>query len=546
MEEILTTKSSKLDEFIDTKWYIAAVALFLFVMWSFKFETEGIILLGLILPIFITRKNGLTAAVVVISMIITGITLSDLPFNLPGNRFENVGNISSIIAVCFAVVTNVSAVIYHFIKYKPKAKSNFTYMIIPSLLVLIPVFLAGVGSGNYKFSQSLLIAAYMIYPAILAGLYSFSNMKNHKEYISWILIAVAFIIVLEMIVFYIKTDDILEAFNYKQIELNWGYSNSIAPMLSIGFFMAMYMFTTRGNIGYFLSAAVIAISMLFTFSRGCLIMFVLVAPISVICSIALSKKKLVPVLCISISFVVMIILLCICNDEIKKIFKYFIDTGFQESNRDIIRAAHLKGLEGNWLFGQAFIDLTKEATGSGIMTAHSTLVTVLSATGLFGAVFFGYYYLKKYLPLLATSSTYNIFASLAMVVFIGYALFDTTFYLVFQNLLVILLLEGANREYAERPEKHTKSKFIEYYKNDKIFLALTVLIGFALAMLGMSYARQTVFGVIFKKPIFDYVIYLFIFLCSLVTFIPAGERLIKMSYREIKKKVAEKKLKEKS
>ncbi len=245
---------TKKDKIFFSPVYLAVISLVTAVLWYFHLEEYGIpAFLALMFVIFVFFEDIMPAVPLLMNALFM-VSKTDLTFaNIP-------------VYLYMTPVVLILGILIHVIRYKVKFfRGKMTLGIgVMFLAVLLSTFNAEEVNLNYVF--------YMVIGLLYVFIYFFFNnsMKgNHVDYLIRMMFILGILVSVETLLFYIRSNDLINDLENKTINLGWGISNYIATYL-IMFIPTTFYYAKKYKYGFlFLLVALFETAMmLFTVSRG--------------------------------------------------------------------------------------------------------------------------------------------------------------------------------------------------------------------------------------------------------------------------------------
>ncbi len=451
----------RIEKFTSGKYFIFVCAIYFFVVWLTKQEAIGLAVAALAASFIMIFFKNITGVVTIFSLLITGITLSQLPVSFLGedNRFYREG-LSAFVVPFLSVIVAIFAisVIIHLVRFKGgkgffKDPINLTFAIIG-----VAILAGGLFSGNYNILGTLLV--FLLY-GLLYLFYLLARQAKPdfdiKEYAALLCLMVALSGVADMIIYYSGHTDLVKQLINKSLVIGWAMTNSLAPFFVLAVPMAIYLYIKTGQVPYLAASIIVYAAVFFTVCRGDIFIMLLTTPAMFFCLFYFAKKEFKErykkkkweiIITFAATLVILGILVAIFFDFFSEMISRI--AYFTNSGRTDIRIAYQELFTRFPIFGQGF---TKQNTGIELIMPHSVLVKIFTATGVFGVFAFMYYYYVKYRVVFTYKSTYNAFLILSLFMFVAYVFADPGFYYIHIHMVSVYLLEAARREKAQTQNK---------------------------------------------------------------------------------------------
>lgn len=466
----------KIKDFANSIYFIYAVAAVVALTWFTGWEVAGIVILALVAVTSLLLQRSCAPFL--------AITLT-LPYCFSGKQIPDSYDLSYILqnyvwlAVIAAVVVlyAVFCIAYHLVKF-PYAKEQRFNLSGSFVLCLIAITLAGLLSAQFDLQSNIFVLLMYAMVFVCYVVYSTGNVKNMKDFVAHVIVAAGLVIVFEAAVFYIRSGNLMEALEYKWIDLGWGTANNIATTFCFAIIAAVYLYLVKNKSAYFFMAVLFGIGELLMFSRGNLLSLGLSAPFLLWFIIAKSQNKKKTGILIGIVVAAVAVVAIVKWDAFIELSSTMLwDKGMFNADRRQLWGDYANMFSQNLFLGNGFYGY---ATVDGVLhmelLPHSVLLIIASGMGGAGLIIFGYHYYKKYLILFTYKSTFGFAVLFAAFYLFMYSSMDVNFFLPYQNLIILALLEAAKQEHcqlcAEKKEKELSPKLSAVFILSGIVLAV--------------------------------------------------------------------------
>ena len=232
------------------------------------------------------------------------------------------------------------------------------------------------------------------------------NVNKLIDYVCYVALLAAMVLIGEMIFMYLTNSDILNAngaIAKEKISLGWGISNPIGsalviliPLLMLGAVKCKYRSV------YLITAILTCLTTVLTLSRNAILLCVLIFTASFITVYLLSDSKKALNVTLGFGAGATIIFALIFREKIGELLTHFSTLGTNDSGRfDLWRHATDNFLTapifGRGFFGWGETEITEMASFLPPM-AHNTVFQLMSAMGIFGLASYVFYRVKTLLP----------------------------------------------------------------------------------------------------------------------------------------------------
>lgn len=516
---------TKTKDFINSTYFIYAVAVVVFAVWFTGWEIAGLAVLALAAATSLLFQRNCSAFAAICCLASAAMSRTQITADVEGSIFTDNIWLAAVIAVLGLYV--VFCVVYHLIKF-PNTGDNKFNLTGSFILILVAIMTAGLLSDNFSMLDNLQVfAAYGLCFALYL-VFSSGGIPDFKRFFAHIMIAIGFVVLAECAVYYLRCDDIMTVLRDKWLNLGWGITNNIATVLCFSVVMSLYMYTDKNNVAYFIFALLFAGGTALTLSRGNLLGLGLSLPFLAYFTIAKSQNRKKSAILVGVAAAIIVIVAIWQWEMIAEIFEKMFDRGLDDNGRVELWGAFTQMFKENPFFGYGFYD----AAGK-LYMPHAVLLIIASAMGFWGLLAFGCHYYKKYLVLVSYKSTFSCFATVAAFIFAFYSVMDMSFHMVFQLILVYAFLEAAKQEMAEvAPQRQPLAPFKKYAA---VWLAVGIALT-ALSTMFMFGALKTEEGVGIILPTLSYGVSLVGYIAGGVCFFGAAEVYVDKIKQKIKGK----------
>ncbi len=359
------------------------------------------------------------------------------------------------------------------------SKTEWSLDAIPLYIYLTPVaLLAGIGVHLIRFRTKIfrgkmtLGIAWMFVAMVLSSfnaefidmnyvfygvvglLYAFlyfffvnSLPGDHTEYLLKLMLILGMLVSLEVMLYYLRVDDIIVALEQKTINLGWGISNFVATYL-IMFIPATFYFAkqTKYNIGFIAMALFEIIMLLFTLSRGGIVAFAFVFLFLLVYLYKDNHWKYT-LLSFVIAGGILFLVTYLNRDLFMAIFSRFKERMFDDTGRfEIYRDAWEK-FKAHPVFGEGiFARLDNDGN---YRMFHNTVLHIMATFGAFGLVSLLIQVFMMFKIALTRINNQTVILAIAIMGAHAHGMVDNV-YLMPQFMillfLIIAVLENANKK----------------------------------------------------------------------------------------------------
>ncbi len=254
---------------------------------------------------------------------------------------------------------------------------------------------------------------------------------------------IGIVLCLELIITIVRSGMPISDWPNSYWDLGWGIRNNVATYLSLTMPMTFYL-VTRYRHGWipFLIGVFQGVCIVLTMSRGGMIGGVITGVFSLIFIVIKSKNKKRTLIPIAILCVAVIIVLVIFRDYVVQVIGAIADRGFGSNGRD---ALYLEAIE---LFkkypfqgaGMGYLGNNFDLSVMSFYWFHSTFFQIIGSMGIVGLIVYAIYYFQRFKVLFSNiKCSFNLFILAMWLGFEAYGMIDTTTFVPFPNMMLIIL-----------------------------------------------------------------------------------------------------------
>ena len=447
MENKLKTKIIKpmlngINKFYNSDWFIAFFSLAVLTSWVLECEYIAVITAVVtLIYMFLTQEH--LDRMAVIAIVIPAMVDANMRHRI------NFGQIYILIGLLLLVVASA---VYHFVKLrKPNnrkiIKSHFFIVYVATVLVLCT---SGLGYPGNTIGKVLIpVGVHIALLGLYCLLYKFGG-PNLKDSIIKAIIALAGIIVVEMVIFFMRQEDILYTITIKTMSLGWAITNSVAVILALAVPLCFYL--ARGKkvqLPYMLLGTVLYAFVFLTNCRSMMLVGTAVYLITILLSfIFLNRWQAL------IHLGVFVLAAWVTLDHFfNSIFSQFLSLGLGDNGRMELWTYYLGEFKTNPIFGMGFYTDTMYQA-DGMVRAHNTLIQIIASMGVLGMINAIPYYFQRYSAFVIKPTVFKLFAFVAYLAMVGYGLVDCAIissYKLIITYMLLLAVEFDTLEYTPEP-----------------------------------------------------------------------------------------------
>ena len=438
-----TKLNSAMNKFFNSDLFILFYSLLVLVSWAV--ECEYIAVIGsviILIYMFLTQQT--LDRIVVVACIIPAMVDNNMRYRISFSQLYILGALLLLV---------IASAVWFFIKNKQagikgRSLAKSSLLVGYASVVLVGLF-AGLLYSNQTLTKVLMQTGCAL---LLLGLYVLIYKTTNEETKYTIIksiIALCFVIVAEMLIYFIRVDDLKLALVQKSMSLGWAITNSVACVLAIGIPMCFYMaYKSKFQLGYLLSATLF---LGFIFLTNCRSMLVIGTVVYIVCTIIalfkLNKWQVAVNLAVAIGLA-LVFYFVIFNIVFSQFQKY----GLDGNGREELYKYYWQKFKEEWVFGMGFFtDTAYQADG--MVRVHNTVLQILASAGIFGVICFIPYYYQRYRTLLIKPNMFKLFAVLSYLAYAGYGMVDCALISSYKLIVIYLLLYATELDSIEQTKK---------------------------------------------------------------------------------------------
>lgn len=347
--------------------FLAGLSFLTLIFWFFGLETIGMPLYALAAILILTfYKNGMLVVPFFLNMLFM-ISQTEWSLDLIPTYLY---------LLPFLIITGF---VIHLIRFKPKL--NKGKLFYPLLLMFISMLLSMINAefidSNYLFY--LLIGLFYIFTYFF---FKASISCDNLQFLIKTFAVSGVLISLQVLIYYLRVDDIIVALESKNLDLGWGISNFVATYL-IMFIAAMFYFIKiyKLHIIPVMLAAFEIVMLIFTLSRGGIVSFFFTFILLMIYLFHNCEQKKQMAINIAIAIIVLTVFVIVRIDIFTTIYNRLADGFFVDNGRfELWKEAWQKFIQHPLLGAGLFA----RVEGNYFGFYHNTFMHTLATLGIIG------------------------------------------------------------------------------------------------------------------------------------------------------------------
>ncbi|MGM0496011.1 MAG: O-antigen ligase family protein, partial [Bacillota bacterium] len=333
--------------------------------------------------------------------------------------------------------------IIHYFKFKEKVKKGrLTY---PLLLMVLAMFFSIYNTNIFDINYIFYLVIGIFYIAIY--LFFIQSIKGKNlNYLLRLFACLGVLISLQVLLFYLRSENILNAIESKEIDLGWGISNFVATYLIVFISSTVYFLKhSKYKIVFAFIITFELFMLLFTLSRGGILAFIAVLPLLIIYLFYEYQNKKQMVLYTIIIIVLLSGIIYTNTSYFVPIWERFIKLTDQHLARiDLWKEALVK-FKDNPIFGAGlFARVEDDYFGF----YHNTVMHTLATLGIIGLISLIWQGIIVFIVFLKNYNSEKIILLIALIGANIHGLVDNVYYMpqfMILFFVIIAVVEISNR-----------------------------------------------------------------------------------------------------
>lgn len=356
-------------EFYRTTEYLVILSVLTYVFWSFELEQLGMPLFALLAIVLLaTNKNTIAVVPVFFNMMFmisqTEWSLEMIPIYL-----------------YLLPVLIIAGFVIHFIRFRPRFSKGKLFW--PLLLLFLAMIFSMLNAEKIDLNYGFYLIIGLFY-LLIYFFFNGSLKGDNLSYLIRLFLILGILVSLQVLTFYLKVDDAVDALSTKNLDLGWGISNFVATYLII-FISATFYHIKRDklHVVWVLLAVFEIVMLFFTLSRGGISAFFITFFFLIYYLYHKSDEKNKLTVSILIGVFTLIISFFIAKDYYLAIYYRLTDGFFVDNGRFILWEEALNKFIANPIFGSG---LFARVSGSYFGFYHNTFMHTLATLGIIGLI----------------------------------------------------------------------------------------------------------------------------------------------------------------
>lgn len=294
----------------------------------------------------------------------------------------------------------------------------------------------------------------LVLSILVYGIYWFclNFLKDYKKYFAYCLIFLTLIITAELLINYLRADDILHALQHKDVTVGTGEINGAAIFMLSGVCACFYLATKhKYDYLYILLALFFDVAIFLTHSRMALLIAAVISVVYFFFVLKKSQNKKIILIGLSVVLAVVLLFCAVFFNKIKDVLSYYLSLGFKANGRDKLLPWMWTKFKENPFFGIGFITREpdvlsglypgmKDIGGFSLVNAHNFFLHYLTCTGVIGFALNIPFYIVKYKETFKHFNKFKLFALMNFICIFISSLFDPAPNNSIFNIIIVLIL----------------------------------------------------------------------------------------------------------
>ena len=435
-------------ETADRFWYgsawIVAVAAVVFVSWMFEWEYYGMVAVIAAASLMLIFKDDILPLLPVVLVIC---------FIFP----KNVDPVAYYGAPAFlAFLPLTVAILIHIVRFRRRIR--FGKQFLPQLAVSIALALGGLGTATaeeYTRGLTYILLLGLLILVLYFLFYQYVNPPKEldlRRYVAFALVVMGLVLVAQYVVFYYRNPKLLQAVG-NPTDLGWGISNNVATLLLLSIPACFYLAVkSKIGVGYLLCAVLQYVALLLTWSRGGILVGVVLLSVLLIYGIKAADHSRWFGVSLLLVVAAVVAVLAALWEQVFPVLEKALHQGTGDAGRIDLYKEAIECFRSNIWFGAGvgFIGEHFAMTNMPMYWFHSTAFQIIADMGLVGVAAYLFFYLVRYFGVLLRRDKFNIAILLGVLGFDAYSMIDTGTFVPVPTMLIVMLItmtaELANKQ----------------------------------------------------------------------------------------------------
>jgi O-antigen ligase len=419
--------------------YMTTTSLITLILWYFNLESIGIPIFVVLISLgFITIRNTIGIVPLIMNSLFMVSQLDWSVEMIPAYLY-------------FVPIILMVAFIAHIVRFKVNLFSG--ELLYSSLLLLSTLFLSIFNMSIIDINYIFLISVGILY----IFLYFFFNNTisgDNTEYLIKLFTILGILVSLQVLIYYLRVEDIEEALRLKSLDLGWGISNFIATYLIIFISTTVYYVKKYKTHIIWILIVLFEITMLFlTLSRGGIVAFLITSIVLIVYSFFRSNEKVKMLTSILIGLIVLSGFIYWNAETFTALWDRLVLNGMDDSGRFEIWQTAFDQFLAHPLFGVGLYSRLINDTYLGLN--HNTILQTAASFGIVGLIALGLMFYETIKVFFKNINHEKMILFIALIGANIHGMVDNVFYMpqfMIIFFIIIAVVENANKAEEEAKE----------------------------------------------------------------------------------------------
>lgn len=413
-------------DFGRTPWYICIIAAVVFLSHVFGLEYLAFWTVGVAAAFMLVMSDDATPIVPCVMLAMFAISKQNGAKH--GNSPGMLTSVPFFVNGGIIVALFLGAIIFHIVYYKKYSNFRKKTMLMWGFVALSLGF---VTNGFFYKDYNLLNLPYGLSFAVLYyGVYLvFFHLIKWKKgfsmrYLAFTLFAMGLVIAAEIGVLWLQNEELRQTGNKSLVWLGWGLSNAIAYVFMLTMPFAFYLaHTEKFSLPYFLGASAMLVAVIFTFSRGSLVVALPMYVAGTIFSCLFARNKLPLWISAGVILAVAVVVMVCYREELYNVLNFYIEHGLNDSGRFALWKEGWEAFLSAPVFGVGMFYRFGEVLNS-FTWFHNTIIHFLATGGIVGLGSYIFHRVQTAIMYCKKPSVDRLFAGVAILCLLANSMLD--------------------------------------------------------------------------------------------------------------------------
>lgn len=348
------------------------------------------------------------------------------------------------------LVTVISYILIQKIKYKKELKKGKMFWAF---------VISGIGNilgGIVGFFSVLEFFIVLVFCFLVYAIYWFvlNFVKDFNSFFAKCLIFLTLIISFELIIAYLRFDNILQAMQLKLVRVGTGEINGAAIFMLGGVCSCFYLArNSKYDYLFVLLAFVLDVFIFFTFSRIAVLICAVISIAYFFITFKNSQNKKILLIGLGVLVACLIVFVALFYKKLVDVLAFYINQGIGGNGREVLWKWCFDEFKNNLIFGIGFVTRNTQAItqlngyglvdlggGVSLVNCHNFFLHFLTCTGVVGFILNIPFYVKKYIITFKNFNHTKLFCLMNFICLFISSLFDPSPNISIFNIIIALFL----------------------------------------------------------------------------------------------------------